>query len=443
MNPGANDEFGRMRTAYLRFRAALRDPVTGLLAFPLRFDEVRSLLADRQRVGALWVGLGSRRLVEAIYGWEAYDQLVAAAARFLEGLRGTLLPESTILAIHGVHSDAFTLFVPADASGCELDETTIARLAIVLEERLEDRLSRDASGAAPSFGVRVGGALLTDNPFHRFERRVYLALDQARAQAERPRDTEQMSWLAELHRVLRDRDVETLFQPIVDLESGVTIGLEAYARGPENSVFRLPRVMFSVGQEAGYGAELDRMCHRLALEALARAGTRPDLLFLNVTPESFADPAWSAPEFHAALEAAGLTPAQIVLDVSESLLGGAPEDHRNALEPLRARGFRLSLDDIGSGSHSVTLVEKLRPDFLKFDMTLVRGLAEDRLRREVVRSLVRLAERAQARLVIERVETHAERDALLACGARWAQGYLFAGETPLAARGGGPRMDNR
>ncbi len=434
MTPPSRDEFHRLRTGYMRLRSALRDRTTGLFAFPLHFDDVRALLAERARIGVLWIGLGDRRAVETVYGWEAYDQLLSEAAHFLEGARGVHLPPGTILAIAGVYADAFTVFVPADHGGRELDNASLALLGLEVEAALDEYLAGTPVGGSPSgSGVRVGAALLADNPFHRFERRVYLALDEARALAERPRDAEQLAWMTELQRVVRERDVQTVFQPVVDLASGDVCALEAYTRGPLGSVFRLPRVMFSVGQEAGLGLELDRVCHEQALLTLeGGADAAPDLLFLNTTAENLLDAAWMGPRRIEQLGRAGLTPDRVALEVPEGQLPADPEAYREALQPLRDAGYRLSLDDIGSGTRSVALVEALRPDFLKFDMTLVRGLGGSQLRRELVRSLVQLAERAGARLVAERVETDAERVALIECGARWGQGYFFAAEAPGA-----------
>jgi EAL domain-containing protein (putative c-di-GMP-specific phosphodiesterase class I) len=439
------DEFHRLRTGYMRLRSALRDRTTGLFSFPLHFDDIRALLAERARIGVLWVGLGDRRMVETVYGWEAYDHLLSEAAQFLEGAKGVHLPPGTIVAIAGVHADAFTIFVPSDHAGRELDNAALALLGLEIEASMDDYLAGTAVGGSPSgSGVRVGAALLADNPFHRFERRIYVALDEARGLAERPRDAEQLAWLAELQRVLRERDVETVFQPIVDLESGDVCAVEAYTRGPVGSVFRLPRVMFSVGQDAGLGVELDRMCHEKALLTLeGESWSAPDLLFLNTTAENLIDAAWTGVRRFEQLERAGLTPDRIALEVPEAQLAAEPEAYRAALQPLRDAGYRLSLDDIGSGTRSVALVEVLRPDFLKFDLTLVRGLGGSQMRRELVRSLVQLADRTGARLVAERVETDAERLALIECGARWGQGYFFAGEAPgssgrAAARGTTP-----
>ncbi len=426
-----DDEFHRLRTGYLRLRAALRDPLSGLFAVPLHFDEIRALLVDRNRAGVFWVCLGERRLIETVYGWEAYDRMVTGAARFLALSKGSLFPERTVVATAGVHADCFAVFFPIEPGEAELDGASLAALGQVVEEALEDHLVSSVGGALTPTGARVGAAFLTDNAFQRFERRVYKALEEARSAADRPRDTEQLAWLAELQRVLRDGDVRTVFQPVVDLNSGRTVGLEAYARGPEGSVFQLPRVMFSVGEEAGLGGELDRMCRRLALESLA-GGEAPELLFLNTTAENLIDPDWSSRETLEALARAGLSPAQAVLEVPESQLLANPEAYRDAFAPLRRLGYRLSLDDVGSGPRSVALVEKLRPEFIKFDLTLVRGIAQDQLRRELVRSLVLLAERAGSQLVAERVETTDERQSLLACGARWGQGYLFAPETSRA-----------
>ncbi len=428
MSEHGRDEFHRLRTSYLRLRAALRDPTTGLYAYSLRFDEIRALIGNRTRVGAIWISVGDRRLIESVYGWEVYDGLLAAAGKYFESSLDFLLPQGSILAVAGVHSDAFTLFVPSGTGGREIDAGSLAMIASALGEGLEDSLSSQDSPASDlSTEVRVGAALLTDNPFHRFERCVYRALDEARTIAERPREAERLTWLSELQRLLRSENVSSVFQPVVDLESGDTVAMEAYSRGPSNTVFALPRVMFSVGREAGVVGELDRVCRHRAIESLAGSAQTP-VLFLNTTAESLMDPDWCSAEMLAALERAGLDPSKVVLDVCESEIGPDPMIYQEAIETLKSVGFKISIDDVGSGPRSSLVVEKLRPDFLKFDLTLVRGLGSDQLRRELVRSLVALAERAGAQLVAERIETVEERQSLIDCGARWGQGYLFGSE---------------
>jgi EAL domain-containing protein (putative c-di-GMP-specific phosphodiesterase class I) len=249
--------------------------------------------------------------------------------------------------------------------------------------------------------------------------------------------------MAELQRVLRDGDVHAVFQPVINLEDGAEVGLEAFTRGPDISVFHLPRVMFSVGREAGLAGELDRLCRHSAFEALA-GGIAPRMLFVNTTADSLVDPDWWAPETLAAMRRAGLDPSHVVLEVNESSVAENPDGFRDAIDWLRSVGYRLSLDDVGSSQHTSLIVEKLRPEFLKFDLTLVRGIEGDQLRRELVRSLVQLAQRAGATLIAERIESEDERRTLIECGARWGQGYLFAAETsrtPVAGVLPRPRVE--
>ena len=444
MTQRPHDEFHRMRTAYLRLRAAMRDPVTGLFHYALAFDEVRALLADRTQIGVLWVSLGERRLIETVYGWEAYDRVLMHVSRVLADAKTCELPATTIIANAGIHADAFCLFINADLDGADLSPSALAEIGSRLEALLDERLAAIGDASVPGAGrARIGTALMSDNPFHRFERLVYTALEDARSVADRPRDSERLAWMAELQRVLRDGDVHAVFQPVINLEDGAEVGLEAFTRGSDISVFHLPRVMFSVGREAGLAGELDRLCRHSAFEALA-GGVAPRVLFVNTTADSLVDPDWWAPETLAAMRRAGLDPSHVVLEVNESSVAENPDGFRDAIDWLRSVGYRLSLDDVGSSQHTSLIVEKLRPEFLKFDLTLVRGIEGDQLRRELVRSLVQLAQRAGATLIAERIESEDERRTLIECGARWGQGYLFAAETsrsPVAGAVPRPRVE--
>ncbi|MDH3283700.1 MAG: EAL domain-containing protein [Acidobacteriota bacterium] len=444
MTERSDREMNRLRTRYLQLRAALRDPTTGLFGYSLHFDRVRAMLTERQRIGVLWVSLRDEGMVEAVYGWQAYDDLVAEAAAALEGSVGETLPDGCLVATSGVHADAFTVFVPADPEGRELDAATLAALATALDRVLGQRLRDTFERRGPLAGhVRVGAALLVDNPFHRFERRVHHALDEARRLAERPQESERLAWLGEVHRLVRERDVRSLFQPIVDLESGEVVGVEAFARGPSGSPLRFPRVMFSLSRQAGLSGELDRICRETAITQLGESAEtkRPPLVFLNTAAESLLDPDWTSSRALETLEAAGLAPSMLVLEVAEREIGLAPELYREVLDRLRGAGYRLSLDDVGSGARTVMLVEKLRPEFMKLDVSLLKDVAESRLSLELIRSLVGLAGRAEARLVAEGVETEEQRRMLLGCGASWGQGYLFGRELSLRGAAAAPRDD--
>jgi len=100
----------------------------------------------------------------------------------------------------------------------------------------------------------------------------------------------------------------------------------------------------------------------------------------------------------------------------------------------RAEGFRVALDDLGSGYSSLNLLAALRPDFVKLDMELAREVAVDPLRRSLVEALVRTAHEYGIQVIAEGVETVESARVLAGLGIRLLQGYLFGRPAPAAGR---------
>ncbi|HUD72843.1 MAG TPA: hypothetical protein VMQ62_12860, partial [Dongiaceae bacterium] len=98
---GWSQETERLRAGLLRLRGALHDRITGLFSYHLHIDQLNSL-ADDHRLGLVAIEFPSLTGIEAAYGWEMSDRLLADAAALLGGLRGQGLPESTLLALDGV-----------------------------------------------------------------------------------------------------------------------------------------------------------------------------------------------------------------------------------------------------------------------------------------------------------------------------------------------------
>jgi len=107
------------------------------------------------------------------------------------------------------------------------------------------------------------------------------------------------------------------------------------------------------------------------------------------------------------------------------------------LHGLQARGFGVALDDVGTGYGSQALLERVRPDYLKLDVSLVHNIDDNLIKQELLASLVRIAERIGASVIAEGVETDAEARTLQDAGARYGQGYLFAGPAPAPTVGSG------
>ena len=121
----------------------------------------------------------------------------------------------------------------------------------------------------------------------------------------------------------------------------------------------------------------------------------------------------------------------VVLEISERALGDDLTTVGRACEALRGQGFRLAVDGVGTGYASFLALDAVRPDVLKADPALVRGVHENLIRQELLASIVAYGARIGAHVVAVGVENEDEVAALRAAGAELGQGFLFAGPAPL------------
>ncbi|GAA4992523.1 GGDEF domain-containing phosphodiesterase [Kineococcus glutinatus] len=233
-------------------------------------------------------------------------------------------------------------------------------------------------------------------------------------------DTHRRGVLARLDDLRTGGGPRMVYQPVVDLTSLRTVGAEALSRFPAGTP--APDRWFAEAALVGAGAALELRAVANALEALPLL---PGFLAVNASPATIATPAF-------ARLLAGHRLERLVVEVTEH---EAIDDYsrlRQALEPLRARGLRVAVDDTGAGYASMRHVLALVPDVVKLDISLVRGIDADTSRGALAAALVAFAGATGARLVAEGVETAAELTRLRELGVHWGQGYHLARPVPLA-----------
>ena len=421
------------RARYLKLRSVLHDRATGLPAVPMLLDELRAWLDDHKKVGVIHLAVEQVALVESLYGWQVLDRIRGRVAEVVDDCVGRELPEGTRWALEAVAGTEFVAFVPPQPSGEEVDAAFLESAGTAVARRLEEAFDEERfAGLSPRLGVRAGHALLSINPFYRFERRVWAALGQARGWQEERSKKRERGWSADLRKIIKDESLRTWFQPVVELETREVLGFEALVRGPEDSVFEMPRTMFALSERFGASAALDRKCCEAALRASAGLAGRGKI-FLNLLPGDKREQHWREGPLIDELQALALEPADVVLEFSERAAGPDSERFVAALEHVKDCGFGVALDDMGTGYGSQALLERVQPDFLKLDVSLVHEVHRNLIKQELLVSLVRLAERIDAAVIAEGVESDDELQVLLEAGARYGQGFLFAAPAPLDA----------
>ncbi len=414
----------RDRIAALRLKAAVEDPNTALRVCAAEMEAVRGLFQRSRAVGVVHVEVDPASRVEIVYGWQVLDGVLRGVAEDLTDLRDDLGPAGSILCQTGLYSDRFLLFIPlsrgAEPAAGMLDETVR-----VVQERIASRFQGEAyRSMTPRPGFRVGGAVVTEHPFFRLERQIEMGIDEARAAGGREGEADRMRRHDELKRIIRDQQIETLFQPILEFDTGRIVGYEAFARGPRDSAFESPDSLFESSREVGMAGELDRVCQRAALRSAARIG-QGHKLFLNALPDSLLDPGFREGLLADLPADFPIRREDIVLEIGDRDAISDYEAFGAEVDDLRACGFRMSIDDVGRGSTSLESLSEVRPDFMKVDASLIRNIHNNRIKQELLRSLCQVARTMNAQVIAEGIETHEELEAARRCGARLGQGYLF------------------
>lgn len=236
---------------------------------------------------------------------------------------------------------------------------------------------------------------------------------------------------ADLDELLQPGVLRAVYQPLVDLSSGVVVGYEALARGPEGSPLAAPDDMFGAARAARRLAELDWACRAAAVDGALAAGLdRPGApwLFVNVEPEAAATP---APERFADLiqRASGL---RIVMEVTERALTAHPAELLALCARVRRYGWGIAIDDVGA-DYALALMPLLGPDIVKLDLGVVQGEPTPELA-NLVHAVAAEVERTGAVLLAEGIETSSHADVAQSMGARLGQGWHLGRPGPLPDR---------
>ncbi|MEO6294908.1 MAG: EAL domain-containing protein, partial [Candidatus Limnocylindria bacterium] len=225
---------------------------------------------------------------------------------------------------------------------------------------------------------------------------------------------------AEIHRMIAEQDLATVFQPIVRLRDSSVIGYEALTRFADG---RLPDHGFAIAESVGAGRELERAAVVVALrEARRLPGGR--WVSVNLSPSRLTEP--GIIELLRAHRG-----RHLVVEVTERLAIDDYDAVRAALDGLGG-SVEVAVDDAGAGFASLRHILELRPSYVKLDMKLVRGVEADPARQALIAGMVYFARQSGCHLIAEGIETEAERVALRGLGVPFGQGFRFGYPAPAS-----------
>ncbi|MEW6697050.1 MAG: EAL domain-containing protein [Bacillota bacterium] len=297
--------------------------------------------------------------------------------------------------------------------------TTAMRIA--LEEALKTELIKITGN---TLKLHVGYSTITKglgNP----EQALYTALKEAQKVAKGTWDQQMVYLLGEFNDLLENKKFRIFYQPVVSLQTGEILGWEALTRGPENSYFLSPAVIFNYAEEAGLLFPLEKVCRELAINKFDPVDSNQKL-FLNIHPHTINDPQFVKGETIKLLKDSHLSPHNLVFEITERQ--GIHDFHQfnKTLAHYRNQGYRVAVDDAGAGFSSLQAIAEVRPEYIKIDHSLVRDIDSNRVKQTLLETFVIFAQKIGCSIIAEGIETEAELTALRSLGVHYGQGYYLA-----------------
>lgn len=226
-----------------------------------------------------------------------------------------------------------------------------------------------------------------------------------------------------------------MYQPVFDRDAQHLVAVEALIRWrrPDGEVVP-PDLFIPVAEHSGLIVQMGRWVVRQACADLAllhRCGFAGLQMNINMAAPEFVN-AELPGEMMAVLDAHGVAPRHVCLELTEGLVMKRPETVIAVMAALRQLGFRISLDDFGMGHSSLSRLKTLPISSLKIDRSFVSGLPHDQGDAAIVRTILDLGQHMKLQIIAEGVETDAQLIFLRQFGGTLIQGFLLGRPKTIA-----------
>lgn len=420
-------EHERQRIRQLAFYDSLTGMPNRSLLEATTDQAITAAIRDDAEMAFLFIDLDRFKQINDSLGHPAGDELLRqVAARLRRELRAVDIAGR-------LSGDEFVVILPGCRT-CQVGER-IEHLQSVLAEPML------LLGTSVSMSASVGIAMFPadgrdlDTLLHRADMAMYQAKSAGRGQFRFY--SNEMNQLAQerlaletaLRQAIKLNQLSLHYQPQIELATGRIYGVEALARWTHPELGNIPPTRFiPLAEECGLIADLGRWALREAccqLAAWRNEGLPVPTVSVNLSPTSFHN--LNLPSMIAAtLQHNALSPADLTLELTESVLLDTNPNTMKTIAEVREQGIRLSMDDFGTGYSSLSYLRRLPVTELKLDRSFVADLETDEAARALSSAILGIGNSLRLTVVAEGIETPAQNHFLREQGYPVAQGYLFA-----------------
>jgi len=402
-------------------------------------SRVTGVLRDGHWVAMLYLDIVDFKLTEQIYGNFYCNKVLQNLSHFVDTQASDCLKHYKYIESRRWGDDLVIYYYdPGQSPPTALE---MAGLAGRIRNILTAGINENCRHLIPTpISFHTGYALL-DPAGENIEKIFYEGFKEAVLVAKNGLSAGEIDRRRQFGRILLEKDVRMVYQPIASLEHGEIIGYEALLRGPEDPFFSKPVNLLEYAEKTNQLYALEKLAREKALAGIDE-NLKNKKIFINICPQVVNDPSFRADEISAHLAEVGASPRQVVFEITERTSIEDFRAFREALAYYRQYGFQVAVDDAGSGYSSLQAISELQPDYIKLDISLIRDIDKNQNKRVLVETFLTFSGKTGSRIIAEGIETCEELVCLRELGVPLGQGfYLARPESPFP--GLSPRVAER
>lgn len=228
----------------------------------------------------------------------------------------------------------------------------------------------------------------------------------------------------ELRGIIAINNLRSVFQAIVSLQTGEVIGYEALTRGPVDSKYINPEILFEEAKTHDLLWDLEILCRSNAIKTFSSHNS-DKLLFVNVDPAVLKDEHFIKGFTKEILTEHNISPLSLIFEITEKTSIDNYKNFNEVIDYYKSQGYKIAIDDVGTGYSGLTTIANTRPNYIKMDMSLITNVTRDNFKKAIIKSFVEFANTTNTKIIAEGIEDVNDLYTLIEIGVHYGQGYLI------------------
>lgn len=399
---------------YLRFYPpmfVIRNPVAeGVHSSFKKGYQVAVITFNFSNINELTEQLGSKHI-------ERYKRKIK---RYFKAVVQDSILIADIVTLHDFYSDGLALFIRVNHEKQNISEIEVLITDIV--SKVKEHLNEEYPHIQSRFET---GYMFVEKKSYSLDSAIYNAQQQAIAMAEKRIQSQFNDLVYKMNKIIEERDIKLMAQPIIDVSSKEIKAWEMLTRGPRGTILESPLQLFSVARQTNMLYDLEMIVLEKAFTQIIKTGCQ-HLVFINFTPTTLGNPRFLRTVKKLLLKFAEIIPYNVIIEVTERDSIDGVEYFSSNIKSLRKLGFRIAVDDTGAGYASLHTISEIMPDIIKIDRSVIQDIDTNTVKESMLKGLLLIAKETGSLVVAEGIEKQEEATVLSRNHVDLAQGYFYA-----------------